>query len=463
MSRLIEQSIDDTSTALRTVEVDANSESAIKSANSSIAIRYRALAWLTGAAGLAYLCRNAVAIPESTIRDELGLTLTQSGWFMGAFFWTYAIFQIPSAWLSQRFGTRATLSIFICGSSLAMLATGLSPGFRLLLIAQLAMGVAQAGLLPATINSIGHWIPLSQRSVACGILGAGMQVGAIAASGLTGRMTAQFGWRLVFIAFAVPGVAWTVGFFRRFRDDPSDVLPPESDELALIRSGRSTDKATFPSDGDQSTELMTIALSPMMWWLCGQQICRSAGAMFFASWFPTFLQKTRGISVENSGYLQGFVVCGGLIGGIVGGLLTDWIWRETQSLRMSRSGVGVAALATCALLIVGAWVVKSTGLAILLLSLGAFCSATAGACAFAATIDIGGQSIPQITGVMNMAGNFAAAACPIVVATLFQLTENWNLILLLFAAIFLVGAICWLLVDPERRVGPAMQRAKFLA
>src|SRR6185369_1679552 len=76
-------------------------------------VRYRALAWLTGAACLAYLCRNAVGVSESTVREALGLTLEQSGWFMGAFFWTYAIFQIPSAWFSERVGTRVALGIFI--------------------------------------------------------------------------------------------------------------------------------------------------------------------------------------------------------------------------------------------------------------------------------------------------------------------------------------------------------------
>ena len=49
------------------------------------AVRYRALAWLTAAAGLAYLCRNAIGVPESAIREELGLTIRQSSWFLSAF------------------------------------------------------------------------------------------------------------------------------------------------------------------------------------------------------------------------------------------------------------------------------------------------------------------------------------------------------------------------------------------
>jgi MFS transporter, ACS family, D-galactonate transporter len=452
MTSLIEQPLDEDLAAPQTHIAAKNGTSPFALTHRPTTIRYRALAWLTAAAGLAYLCRNAIGVPESAIRTELGLTLQQSGWFMGAFFWTYAIFQVPSGWFSERFGTRAGLSIFVLAWSAAMVGTGIAQGFWLLILAQLLMGIAQAGLLPATVNSIGHWMPLAQRSLACGILGAGMQLGAIAASAFTGLMTDQLGWRLVFIAFALPGFVWTLGFFGRFRDDPTDVLPPESDELALIRFGRSIDDTKLRSGAGELSELMAIARNPAMWWLCGQQMCRSAGYMFFASWFPTFLQKTRGLSVENSGYLQGLVLGGALMGAISGGLLTDWIWRRTSSFRASRSGVGALSLGTCAIVTLGAWFVESTELAVLLLAIVAFCAAFAGPCAFAATIDIGGPRVPQVAGMMNMCGNIAAAACPVLVANLFEATENWNLILLLFAGVFLAGAICWFFVNPQRRV-----------
>jgi ACS family D-galactonate transporter-like MFS transporter len=411
-------------------------------------VRYRALAWITLAGALAYLCRNATGVAESAIRDELRLTLSESGWFMGAFFWTYAIFQIPSAWFSERLGSRIALSVFTIASSAAMLGMAIAPNFWLLIVAQLVMGVAQAGLLPATCNSIGRWMPLAQVSFGCGALGAGMQVGAIAAAGLTGAMLAPIGWRLAFVAFAVPGIVWTVGFFFRFRDDPSEVLPPDSDELALIRSGRKESARGDRQEVGELQELLAIVRKPAMWWLCGQQICRSAGAVFFASWFPTFLQKTRGVSVEASGYMQGVVFGGSLLGCVCGGLFTDWVWRRTQSLRASRSGVGAASLATCSAVILAAWFVESAEAAVMLLSIGAFVGAFGGACAFAAAIDVGGTRVPQVAAVMNMSGNFAAAVCPVIVGNLFQSTKNWNLVLLLFAAVYLAGAVCWFLVNP---------------
>ena len=364
------------------------------------------------AAGLAYLCRNSVGVAESAIRDELGLTLEQSGWFMGAFFWSYAIFQVPSGWFAERLGTRIALSIFALGWSAAMLGISIAPGFWLLIVAQLTMGIAQAGLFPAACNSIGYWMPLSQRSLACGIVAAGLQVGAIAASGLTSVLLAPLGWRLVFAAFALPGFLWTVGFFIRFRDDPADVLPPDSDELALIRSGRSTDNVKLQSDTGELSELLAIASNPNMWWLCGQQVCRAAGYMFFASWFPTFLQKTRGISVENSGYLQGVVLGGALLGAIFGGLLTDWIWRRTGSLRISRSGVGAASLAILLSRDSGRLVCREhRGCGI---SVGGRCFLR-GVCrtlCFCYHDRYRRPRVPQVSGMMNMSGNLAAASLP---------------------------------------------------
>ncbi|WP_442511523.1 MFS transporter [Novipirellula sp. SH528] len=416
-------------------------------------IRYRTLTWLTLAAALAYLCRNAVGVAESTVREDLGFTLEQSGWFMGAFFWTYSLFQVPSGWLAERWGTRITLSLFAFAWSVATFGIGVAPGFGLLIVAQLVMGVAQAGIFPASCNSIGHWMPLGQRSLSCGILAAGMQGGAILASGLTGLLIAPLGWRWVFVGFAVPGILWTLGFYLRFRNDPSQDSRVNDSELALIQAARSP--AIDPAAANPISEwreLLAIARSPVMFWLCGQQICRGSGYMFFASWFPTFLQETRGVSVAESGYLQGLVLAGTLTGSIFGGTLVDWIWRRTGSLRLSRSGVGATFLAACAVLIVAAWFVQSAVLAVALLSLGSFLAALAGPCAFAATIDIGGPRVPQVFGLMNMVGNLAAAACPILVGWLFQWTSNWNLVLLMFAGVYMVGAICWVFVNPQKQI-----------
>lgn len=422
-------------------------------------IRYQTLAWLTAAAALAYLCRNAIGVAESTIRRDLELTLSESGWFMGAFFWTYAVFQVPSGWLAERVGTRVSLSVFAVAWSLSTLMVGLAAGFWVLIAAQLLMGAGQAGIFPASCNSIGHWMPLARRSLACGILASGMQVGAIAASGLTGPLIGIHGWRWAFVVFSVPGIVWTIGFWSAFRDRPEQAAEPRGEgasagqpnlaELRLIQAGRVDSSSTSRTDILPPPSMLVVLRRPIMWCLCGQQACRAAGYMFFASWFPTFLQQTRGVSVSESGYLQGLVLVGSLVGSLFGGVVTDTIWRRTGSVRLSRCGVGAVALGACAMLVLTAWFVRSPVLAVTSLALGALLAAVAGPCAFAATIDVGGVQVPQVFGLMNMSGNFAAAACPVLVGMLFEWTANWNLVLLLFVFVYLAGATCWILANPE--------------
>lgn len=413
-------------------------------------VRHEVLGMLTLAAAIAYLTRNAVSVAESTIREDLGLTFRQSGWFMAAFFWSYAALQVPGGSLAHRRGSRFAMVVFACSWSVAAVCIGIAPGLWLLVGAQLLMGAAQAGIFPASCYSISYWTPLARRTLACGVLAMGMQLGAIAASMLTGPLMDVIHWRWVFALFAAPGFVWAAGFLLRFRNDPTENSNVNQAELAVIQAGRLP--ADTPSTDSRPTPWKSIVRNSAIWFLCGQQICRAAGYMFFASWFPTFLQETRGVSVAYSGYLQALVFMGTLAGSLFGGLLTDWIWLRTGSLRLSRSGVGATFMFGCAVLILGAWFVESTLLAVLLFSLGSLLAALAGPGALSATIDIGGDHVPQVYGIMNMTGNFAAAACPILVAELFEWTSNWTIVLLLFAAIYLVGAICWTLVDSQQRI-----------
>lgn len=414
-------------------------------------VRYRVMGWLALAAALSYLCRNAIGVAESELRRDLGLTLTQSGWVLGAFFWTYALLQVPAGSFSQRYGSRIAMTLFAIGWAVAMLATAASPGFWLLITAQLVMGAAQAGIFPASTNTVSHWVPMSQRALGCGLLAVGMQTGAIAASFLTGTLLLFMSWRWTFALFALPSLLWAIVFYARFRNSPQQCPKVNGAELQRILA----DKPTTQINGNSGKPAprmnwRDVARNPAIWLICGQQICRASGYMFFASWFPTFLQKTRGVSLLESGILQGWVFTGALAGSLLGGWVTDWIWNRTKSLWLSRSGVGSFALGICGLLILLGWFTEDARTAVGILALGSFFAAFAGPCTFSTTIDIGGAHVPQMLGLVNMSGNLAVAACPVLIGILVDQTGSWDLILVLFSALYLTGALCWLLVGPQR-------------
>jgi MFS family permease len=50
---------------------------------------------------------------------------------------------------------------------------------------------------------------------------------------------------------------------------------------------------------------------------------------------------------------------------------------------------------------------------------------------------------------MNMLGNFGGMAGPIVVGYVLDLTHSdWQIAFAISAAIYFVGALCWLFIDP---------------
>ena len=112
--------------------------------------RFAVTAWLAMAAVFAYLCRNSLVVAESDLRTELGISEEQMGFILGpAFFWTYALAQIPTAWLGERFGSRRCLPAFAAAWSVATASIAFASGFGLLVVSRVGNGIGQAGIFPS--------------------------------------------------------------------------------------------------------------------------------------------------------------------------------------------------------------------------------------------------------------------------------------------------------------------------
>jgi nitrate/nitrite transporter NarK len=111
---------------------------------------------------------------------------------MSAFFLSYALAQVPSGWLTDRFGSRLMLTYYILAWSFFTAAIGWVTGLVMLLTVRLAAGLAQAGAYPTAASVVGRWVPLSSRGLASSIIGMGGRVGAAAAPLLTSFLIILF-------------------------------------------------------------------------------------------------------------------------------------------------------------------------------------------------------------------------------------------------------------------------------
>jgi MFS family permease len=141
---------------------------------------------------------------------------------------------------------------------------------------------------------------------------------------------------------------------------------------------------------------------------------------------------------------------------LIGGGVSDRIYRLTGSLDRARKGVATSSLLLCTVIISAAYFVRDPVLAVLTISAGIFCAGFAGPCAYAVTIDMGGRHVPAVFSTMNMMGNFGAGLLAWLVPHFRTSVEHvlsrlhvegvnsWDAVLLLFAAMYLAAALCWL-------------------
>jgi MFS transporter, ACS family, glucarate transporter len=155
-------------------------------------VRYLVVGLSTLMAILLYLDRFCVSLAERYIKEDLGLSEAQVGYFFAMFFGAYALAQVPSGLLTDRIGARITLTIYILGWSFFTALTGLVQGFLVLLLIRGLFGLAQAGAYPTAASLISRWMPLSARGTASGITAFGGRIGGAIAPILTGLLIVMF-------------------------------------------------------------------------------------------------------------------------------------------------------------------------------------------------------------------------------------------------------------------------------
>lgn len=147
---------------------------------------------------LLYLDRFCVGFAEPYIREGMGLTDAHMSWFFSAFFFSYALGQVPAGWLSDRYGARIMLTIYVLGWSFFTALIGAAETLFVLLLGRLGCGLFQAGAFPAAGGLIGRWAPFGSRGLASSIVAFGGRVGGAAAPILTAYFI------LFFVPLSVP-------------------------------------------------------------------------------------------------------------------------------------------------------------------------------------------------------------------------------------------------------------------
>ncbi|MBL8293669.1 MAG: MFS transporter, partial [Bryobacterales bacterium] len=197
--------------------------------------RYGVLALVFAAAVITYLDRVCISVAAPAMQRDLGLTQLQFSWVFTAFYIAYAVFEMPAAWLGDRWGQRRTMIRIVGCWSIFTIFTGLVRGYPSLLLTRFVFGAGEAGAFPTLSRAISRWFPVHARSRANGLMWMGARFGGAISPVLAVVAMAYLGWRGAFVLFGFTGLLWVAVWAWWYRDDPKDHKSVNAAELELIR------------------------------------------------------------------------------------------------------------------------------------------------------------------------------------------------------------------------------------
>lgn len=263
---------------------------------------------------ISYIDRGNLGIAAPSIMREFAFPPSMMGVLLSAFFWTYAIFQMPAGVIVDRFGIRIVYAAAFVLWSLASAAIGLSRGLTDILILRLLLGVAEAIGPIASLSYIRRNFSGAEAGLPTAIYIAGQNLGPAAGTLLGTQLIEHFGWRAMFIFTGLGALVWLPGWL---------ALAPRDD-------GRQPGAA--PAVPISSLPWREVLATKAIW---ATSLCIFLSSYFWyflLTWVPTYLTTTRGFSITEMGRVLSIplFVMAGL--NIVAGSVADRLVKRTGSV-----------------------------------------------------------------------------------------------------------------------------------
>ncbi len=392
---------------------------------------------------IAYLDRVCISTSAKDMMHDLSMDKVQMGYIFSAFTLAYALFEVPSGWLADRFGPRLMLTRIVVGWSLMTMATGLAWSFISLLMIRLLFGIGEAGMFPGLARVFARWLPAQHRGSAFGFSVMSAAIGGALTPPLVVYLLKVIHWRHTFFIFGLVGVVWAVAWYVWFRDDPHHHSSVSREELEAI--------GTEPPKPHPSVPWAKVIWNRNMAFICIMYFGAIYGWYFYLTWLPTYLQEARHFNITEAGWLSMLPMIGIGVGVFSGGWVSDWL-RPWIGLRWGRRLPGLIGFPLAALMVLAAVKTLDPKTSAVLFGLAAGLAAFGVAPGWATCLDIGGEHSGVVSGAMNMFGNFGGALSPVVIGVCVQKYGSWDMPLLTLAAFYVMTALTWLIIDPERPI-----------
>ena len=289
------------------------------------------------ATALSFLDRQVLSVSIIKIKEDFPISDTDYGLINTGFLISYAIMFTLGGILIDRFGSRKGLGISVAVWSLATAMHSLANNVLHFGIFRFFLGLGEGGAFPGAIKAVVEWVPKKKQALANGIAIGGAALGAVVAPPLCVYLIGSIGWRGVFVVTGLFGLIWVIVWF---------LLPKKENLNPVVAKTHKSWGETFRSVG----KILRIR---EVWIFILIRFILDPIFYFYMFWIPKYLSDSRGVDLVKIGELFWIPFLALGVSNMLGGFLSDKIFRRTASLDWARKGVmGVAALLTLSALFV---------------------------------------------------------------------------------------------------------------
>ena len=379
---------------------------------------------------LNYVDRGAIAIAAPLLKPELGLSATQFGIAVSAFFWVYAPIQYFVGWACDRWCVYRLLAAGIALWGVSTILMGFTGSLMSLVVLRLFLGLGESITFPGASKVIARHVEPHHRGMANSVVAIGIALGPVVGTLAGGLLVASYGWRPMFVVFGALTLLWVIPWLSVARH-----LPTFSDR-----------------SGEASVPVGRMLGKWPLWSMGIAHFCATYPLYFVVTWLPLYLVQTRGLTIEQMTYLAtlGFLAQA-VVAFLIGWSSDRWTASGRDEGEFRRwtmvaggilSGVGIVGLMTA----------SSNETIAMWLIFGGAATGTAGVNLYAvAQIFAGPRASGTFIGIQNATGNLSGIVMPVITGIIIDLTGVYDNAFLLTGAIALFGGIWWVVGMPRIR------------
>ncbi|SEA93996.1 MFS transporter [Paraburkholderia sartisoli] len=256
-----------------------------------------------------YIDRVNIGFVNTHLQTDLGLGAAAYGFGSGLFFIGYALFEVPSNVLMQKYGARAWLTRImgtwgIVAASMVFVRNDTS-----FYVLRFLLGVAEAGFFPGVVYYFTQWLPQKERGKAIAVFLSGSALASVLSGPISGALLSikgagLHGWQWMFLiegGFSVVlcGASWLL-----LKSRISDATWLTAEEQRALTSSIAAEQAARDAQGAARLPTIKLLKDPQILLFCFLYFAIQLTIYAATFWLPTIIRKMGGLSDFQVGLLN---------------------------------------------------------------------------------------------------------------------------------------------------------------